>query len=170
MTMSHLSSFPRRSGSAKHRPTRSLLNIRQQLLHNKSHSLNLDPSVSPHIDFDLELGRQTQTAQQSHYGSPWTRDGGSAEGRGGPSIYLASIGQSSPNTSLNSTHTDLLRTDSGNSSLSTADSLSSTSIESHCASLSHNYIEEYDVNFADEYSIKVNIYVPETQAEVCIVG
>ena len=170
-------SFPNRGSSTIPRSTRSLLNHYQQPnqvdlpIYDNS---NVFHSTAKH-EFDPNGESIIQATLLPQNGSNWVRDETHFDGRPfrGNSAYQACLGPGSPNTSLSS-HTDLLRTDSGNSSLSNTDSLSNTSTESHgssfhSTSLDHNFSEDFSIFQDEDDLIRVNIYVPETQCEVSII-
>ena len=170
------SSSIRTSAGAIHRPTRNLFSHHQQPnqsdlpIYDKPNTLF---STTKH-GYGPTSGPIVQTAFSPQYGSNWVRDEAQYENRPsrGTSAYQACLSKGSPNTSHIS-HTDLLRTDSGNSSLSTTDSLSSTSTESHgssfhSTSLDHNFSEDLSAFEEEDDLIQVNVYVPETQCEVSI--
>lgn len=178
-SMSYMNSFPNRGGTSglSRRPIRNFLGQYQVPgrldLQKQDKASNSLQAIKPELEFGYPLDSSTV---QSHYGAGWTRAEAKLEGKSarGPVVYQAGLGASSPNTSLNS-HNDLLRTDSGNSSLSNADSLSNTSSnESHSSSFQsiayeHNFGEDFII-FEEEDFIHVNVYVPETQSEVCFSG
>lgn len=66
-------------------------------------------------------------------------------------------------------HTELIRTDSGNSSLNTIDSISNHSSRSLSSSINDGccpyYGSELSTNLDDD-SLLINVFVPETQSEV----
>lgn len=79
---------------------------------------------------------------------------------------LLPVSQASP------THVDLLRTDSGNSSLSNIDSVSNSSTTSQAYSL---HSTSFEPNTGEDFCcqpddiILVNVYIPELQSEVSFV-
>ena len=157
--MSHLNSFPCRSGTSIN-PSRNLHSPQVTNKIGKSNSLLPSGVIRPSQEFGYPLGGLvSQSALQSHqYDVGWLKEGQhERKSAREPNSYLASLGQSSPNTSLSS-HNDLLRTDSGNSSLSTVDSLSSTSTESHgssfqATSLDHNFSEDFSTFEEEEAGV-----------------
>lgn len=72
------------------------------------------------------------------------------------------------NNHRSSIHTELIRTDSGNSSLNTIDSISNHSSRSITSSINDGSCPYYgsDVSNSDDDSLLINVFVPETQSEV----
>lgn len=174
--MFQLTSFPNRDGGTIRGPTKNLFSKYEQ----KGSKQNFLPEkLSPALtegrpEFaSLSYG----PSNEQYFGGQvanWSGDKDQYKGQPNGSIFLVScLGPvaDSSETSQNN-HNDLLRTDSGNSSLSTTDSLSdSTSTGSRgssfiSTSLDHNFSEDASGLEEEEEPIRVNVYVPETQCEV----
>ena len=182
--MSQLNSFSIRRGATAHRPTRTPRQFNPPVLgkvkvppqHFKSkiyfediedsdselRQCSLTSVQSPSVRTQYDIGCTRKVEHEDKFDSLTDTD-----------ASLTCLGQNcliTTSLSLSSTHNDLLRTDSGNSSLSTTDSLSNASTESHNSNfhstlLNHIFNEDFSPFEKDDF-IRVNIYVPESQSEV----